>query len=129
MNQPEELLTKFEQELTQAMRAVDPPAGFADRIMARTQAQEQPRARVLRMPSRGRFWMNSGAIAAMVLAGAFFGEQSHLRHERERAEQAQRQTEQAQQAQRQFETAMQITDQTLEQVQLQLRQAGVRGPK
>jgi hypothetical protein len=126
VNQPEELLTKFEQELTQAMRAVDPPAGFAERTMARAQAQEQPPARVLRMPSRSRFWMNSGAIAAMVLAGAFFGEQTHLRHERERAEMAQRQTEQAQ---RQFETAMQITDQTLEQVQLQLQQAGVRGPK
>jgi len=119
VNQPEELLTKFEQELTQAMRAVDPPAGFAERTMARAQAQEQPRARVLHMPSRGRFWMNGGAIAAMVLAGAFFGEQTHVRHERERAELAQRQ----------FETAISITDQTLEQVHLQLQQEGVRGPK
>jgi len=122
VNQHEETLTRFERELMQAMRAVDPPEGFADRVMARAQAAEKPRARVLAMPWRGRFWM-SGAIAAAVLGGALIGEQVHLRRERERAELAQRRTEAAQQ----FETAMQITDQTLTQVRAQLQQAGVPG--
>lgn len=115
MNQPEETLTKFEQELTEAMRAVDPPEGFAERTMARAQANEQPPAKVLAMPGRLRLWAG-GAIAAALLAGALVGEQVHLRHEREQKEMAQQQ----------FEAAMRITDQTLESVREQLAQAGVR---
>ncbi len=115
MNQHEESLTKFEQELTQAMRGVDPPEGFAERTMARAQAGEAPRARVLTMPHRLRLWA-SGAIAAALLAGAYFGEQAHLRHQREQAELAQQQ----------FEEGIRITDSTLEHVRMQLAQAGVR---
>ena len=114
MNQHEEPLTKFEQELTQAMRGVDPPEGFADRVMARAQASERPRARVLQMPARLRMWA-SGAVAAALLAGCYFGEETRLRHQREKAELAQRQ----------FDTAMRITDETLDHVRLQLQQAGV----
>ena len=114
MNQPEESLTQFERELMQALRGVDPAEGFADRVMARAQVSAKPRARVLAMPARVRYW-SSGAVAAAVLAGALLGEQAHLRHERERAEMAQRQ----------FETGLRITDQTLEQVRAQLQQAGV----
>jgi hypothetical protein len=114
VNQPDETLTQFEQELTRAMCAVDPPQGFAERTMARAQEPGAPRARVLTMPRRSQFWA-SGAIAAAVLAGAFFGEQTHVRHERERAALAQQQ----------FDTAMRITDETLDHVRLQLQQAGV----
>jgi hypothetical protein len=114
VNQPEGSLTKFERELMQAMRGVDPAKGFADRVMARAQVPVKPRARVLAMPSRVRYW-SSGAVAAAMLAGALLGEQAHLRHERERTEMAQRQ----------FETGLRITDQTLEQVRAQLQQAGV----
>jgi hypothetical protein len=114
VNQPDESFTKFEEELTQAMRAVDPPEGFAERVLARVDASEAPRARVLTMPVRVRLWA-SGAAAAAMLAGAYLGEQAHLRHQRE----------QAALAQQQFETAMRITDQALEHARQQLRQAGV----
>jgi hypothetical protein len=114
VNQPEETRMKFEQELKQAMRAVDPPEGFAERVLVRAKAKEQSRARVLTMPRRLRAWAG-GAIAAAVLVGAFTGEEVHLRRQREQAELAQRQ----------FETAMRITDRTLEHVRQQLQQAGV----
>ena len=114
MNQPEEIFTQFEKELKEAMRAVDAPEGFAERVLARAEASVLPRARVLTMPHRLRSW-TGGAIAAALLVGAFTGEEVHLRRQRERAELAQRQ----------FETAMRITDRTLEHVRQQLQQAGV----
>ena len=113
MNQPEELNTEFEQNLTQALRPVEVPEGFADRVMARTQSAPGL-AKVIRMPVRTRAWA-SGAIAAVLFAGVFFGGQAHARHQRERAEQAQQQ----------FDAAMRITDETLDHVRLQLQQAGV----
>ena len=118
MKQPEELSSEFEQdqferELTRAMRGVDPPQGFADRVMARAHAAVPVRAKVLWMPRRVRQW-TGGALAATLLAGVFFGEEARLRHQREEA------------AQRQFELAMRITDRTLEHVQQQLSDAGVR---
>jgi hypothetical protein len=115
VDQHEKTLTKFEQELTQAMRGVDPPEGFAERVLARAEACEAPRARVLAMPRHLRLWA-SGAIAAALVVGVVAGEQTHLRHERERAELAQQQ----------FEAGIRITDATLEHVRLQLAQAGVR---
>jgi len=113
VNQPEELSNEFEQELTRAMRGVDPAEGFADRVMARAQAAVPVRAKVIWIPRRIRMWAG-GAIAATLLAGVFFGEEAHLRHQREQA------------AQQQFELAMRITDRTLEHVQQQLSDAGVR---
>ena len=115
MIQPEEGSTKFEHELTEAMRGVDPPAGFADRVIARVRVPEQTQAKVLRMPLRPRMW-TSGAIAAALLAGALTGEQVHLRRERERAELAQQQ----------FEAGMRITDEALQHAREQLESAGVR---
>jgi type VI protein secretion system component VasF len=114
VNQPEDPLTQFEQELTLAMRGVDPPEGFAERVMARAQASEQPRAKIFAMPRRLPLW-TSGAIAAAVLLGVFFGVQTHLRHQREQVEVAQQQ----------FELAMRITDRTLEHTRQQLQRAGV----
>jgi hypothetical protein len=120
MNQPEELVPlEFEQELTQALRPVAPPDGFADRVLARLQpARLGPatpvRAKVVTMTPRPRIWA-SGALAATLIGAAFIGQQAHVRHQRQQAELAQQQ----------FETAMQITDQTLEQTRRQLQQAGV----
>lgn len=114
MNQPEEPLTQFEEELTQAIRAVDPPDGFAERVMARAQASEQPRAKIFAMPRRLPSW-TSGAIAAALLLGVFFGVQTHLRHQREQAEFAQQQ----------FEAGIRITDAALERTRHQLQRAGV----
>ena len=113
MNQPDDLNTEFEERLTQAFRPVEAPEGFADRVVARSQSAPGL-AKVIRMPVRTRAWA-SGAIAAVLFAGVFFGGQAHARHQRERAEQAQQQ----------FDAAMRITDQTLDQVRAQLQQAGV----
>jgi len=127
VNQPEELkqtedlkrredaLAKFERELTLAMRAVDPPEGFAERTMARAVAPSPVRAKVLWMPRRVRLWAG-GAIAAALLAGVFFAEEAHQRHQREEAALAQQQ----------FELAMRITDRTLEHTRQQLWNTGIR---
>jgi len=113
LNQPDESFAEFDRHLTVALKRVDPPKEFSDRVMARAQPAGSAPAKLMRMKPR-RAWA-SGAIAAAVLAGAFSGEEVHLRHQRERAELAQRQ----------FETAMRITDQTLERVRQQLQQAGI----
>jgi hypothetical protein len=115
VKQPEELITEFEQHLTEALRPVDPPEGFAYRVMARAQSPAPAQAKVVRMQPRARPWIG-GAIAAALLVGIFVSDQMHLRHDRERAELAQRQ----------FEAGMRITDETLEHAREQLKQAGVR---
>ena len=100
------------------MRPVDPPEGFADRVMERAQSPARAEAKVVRMHPRARPWI-SGAIAAALLAGVYTGvytgEQAHQRHQREKAIRAEQQ----------FDEGMRITDATLEHVRLQLRQAGV----
>jgi hypothetical protein len=115
VSQPEEQWSRFEEELSDAMRRVDPPEGFAERVMARAQANDKPRARIVPFPRRARVWV-SGAIAAALLAGVFVAEQMRLRQERERTELARQQ----------FEAAMRITGETLQQARQQLQQAGVR---
>lgn len=113
LNQPDESFKQLEQYLTEALRRVDAPEGFADRVMAR--ARRAPaRAKILTMPLRARAWLG-GAIAAALLAGVFVGDQVHERRERERADTAQRQ----------FEAGMRITDAALEHTRDQLRRAGV----
>lgn len=123
MNQPEEMdlhegnleEDRFERDLMRAMRRVDPPAGFVERTMARAHTTARPPAKVIMMRPGVRAWM-SGAIAAALLGGVFVADQVRVRHQRE----------EAQAAQRQFEAGLQITDQTLEQVRLQLHEAGIR---
>jgi hypothetical protein len=97
----------LERDLRQALRPVDAPSGFAERVLARS--RESSRARVYAFPAR-RVWIG-GAIAAMLLAGV-----------------AGRQVQQhrkANEAQRQFELALQVTDRTLQHARLQLQRAGV----
>jgi len=113
VKQPEELNTEFERNLTQALRPVEAPEGFADRVIARAKAPAPASGKVIRMPLRTRMWA-TGAIAAALLTGVF-GEQTHVRRERQKEELAQQQ----------FEAAMRITDQTLDDVRVQLQQAGV----
>ena len=125
MNQPEELNyseespPEFEQQLTHALRHVDAPAGFADRILARAESSAEAsapaRAKVVTMPSRSRLWA-SGALAATLLVAAVVTQQTHERRQRQQAELAQQQ----------FDAAIRITDQTLEHVREQLQQAGVQ---
>jgi hypothetical protein len=114
VNQPEEMFA-FEQELKQAMRAVDPPEGFADRLMARVEAPgASVRSKVLTMARRPQTWVG-GAVAAAVLVGALVGDQAHVRRQREKTLQAQQQ----------FEAAMRITGETLDEARQQLQRAGV----
>jgi hypothetical protein len=111
---------RFEAELTLAMQRVDAPAGFADRVLAKAAGPESQKAealkgKVLMMPRRVRAWVG-GAVAAVLMAGAFGIQQQHER--RERAEEAAR-------AQQQYEQALQITGEALDHVRAQLQQAGV----
>ena len=115
LNYPEESSPEFERELTHALRRVDPPAGFADRIMVRAEAAAPARAKVVTMAPRRRIWA-SGALAATLLAAAVLTQQTHERQQRQKAELAQQQ----------FDAAMRITDQTLEHVREQIQQAGVQ---
>lgn len=115
MNQPEPQYDKFEERLAEAMRHVDAPAGFADRVLARSRVQPPAQARVIAMPPRYSWWAG-GVIAAALLGGVFLGEQQHIR----------RQREQAALAQQQFEEAMRITDRTLEHTREQLQHAGIQ---
>jgi hypothetical protein len=107
---------EFEQELGRRMRRVDPPEGFAERLMERAEAGAPVKARVLTMPRRMVFraWVG-GAIAAMLVTGIFIGEQAHVRSE-ERKQAA---------AQQQFETAMRATDHALDQTRASLQRAGL----
>src|ERR1019366_6102871 len=114
VKQPEESFTKFEQELAQAMRAVDPPEGFAERVMVRAQSPPPAEAKVVRLQPRARPW-NGGPIGAGLLVGAYTGEQAPQRRQREKAIRAEQQ----------FDEGMRITDATLEHVRLQLQQAGI----
>ena len=131
MNQPDELFPTLEEkeleaDLTQTLRPVDPPDGFADRVLARIQpsapalgkpaaptpTSRPTAAKVIAMPSRR--WA-TGAIAAALLTGAFAVGTVHVQHQREQAELARRQ----------FEAGLRITSSTLEDVRRQLQQDGI----
>jgi hypothetical protein len=114
LHHPEESFADLEHNLTRGLRHVDPPAGFADRVMARAQASAPP-AKVVVMKPRPRVWA-SGALAATLLLAALVTQQTHARHERQ---------EQAERAQQQFDAGIRITGDTLEHVRQQLQEAGV----
>jgi hypothetical protein len=105
---------QFEQDLTRALRRVDAPEGFADRVMARAREQQRPPARVFVMQRRQQAWLG-GAIAAALLLGVFGAEQIEQRQQRERA----------MMAQQQFEAGIRITDDALDHARDQLERAGV----
>jgi predicted nucleic acid-binding protein len=120
-NPPEDSMEEFadlERQLRHALRPVDAPVGFADRVIARAQAGATPepkRARILMFPKlRSRIWIPS-AVAAMLLVGVA-GERAHEQMEQRRK---------AEEAQKQFETALQVTDRALEHARQQLQRAGI----
>ncbi len=115
LNNPGESFEELERHLARAMRRVDAPEGFADRVMERAKAEGPAKAKVLMMPSRQRYWVGT-AVAAALLAGVFVGDQQYDRRRQERAEVAQKQ----------FEAGMQITDRALEHTRQQLERAGVQ---
>jgi len=111
-------LAEFELQLARAMRRVDAPEGFAERIMERSAGPAEkvvvmrPRRGLVRMQA----WMG-GAIAAVLALGMFGAEQLHQRRER---------AEEAAKADQQFAVAMQVTDHALETTREQLQRAGLK---
>lgn len=109
----------LEQDLFTALRHVDAPEGFADRLMARALQEPAPASRAA---SRGKLlarpvvrpWLG-GAVAAALIAGLFATETA-MEHHRARERRVQQATEQ-------FETAERITDHALEQARRQIDQA------
>ena len=110
----EQLEDRFEEHLSEQLRRVDVPDGFADRILSRVEAAPALPANVIVMPSRRRVWM-SGAVAAAVLAGAVLTQQVQER----------RQRHQVAVAEQQFDAAIRITGETLDDTRQQLREAGL----
>jgi glycogen debranching enzyme len=106
-------LAEFELQLARAMRRVDAPEGFADRIMERSAS---PVETVIVMRPRSGLWRMQawagGAIAAALVLGTFGAEQLHQRREQAKADQ-------------QFAVAMQVTDHALAQTREQLQRAGL----
>lgn len=115
----------LERDLTAALRHVDSPRGFADRVVERALAGQQVsapipapeprRAKVLAWPAL-RPWIG-GAVAAALVAGLFATETA-VQHRRA-------QERRVSQATAQFETTERITDRALEQARRHIAQAGV----
>ncbi len=104
----------FDEVLAKALQRVDAPEGFAVSVMERAFAPAKPKGRLLMMP-RMQAWMG-GAIAAALVMGALITARVHVVHQQEQAEMTERQ----------FETAMRVTNQALDQTQMQLRRAGLK---
>jgi hypothetical protein len=128
-------LAEFELLLARAMARVDAPEGFAERVVARAEADtvaastQAPGSGVsgsgvsgmVVMPKRQgllrmQAWVG-GAVAAALALGMFGAGQLHLRHERE---------QKAALANQQFEAAVRVTDRALAQTRDQLERAGLK---
>ena len=119
LNRFEPSFEELEEYLVKELHPVPEPRGFADRILALAELQAQApapaRAKVVTMKPRPRLWLPT-AIAAALLAAGFVTEETHVRHQRQQAELAQKQ----------FDSALRITGETLEETRQQLRDAGVQ---
>ena len=113
-------IAALEAALTDALRPIEPPRGFTERVLAAAAVpRDEPQsvskpvgAKVL--PFRSWRLAVTGALAASVLAGSFVAVDIRGRHVREQAK-----------ANRQFETATRITDEALAHTREQLERAGV----
>lgn len=59
-------MTPFEDQLREALRRVEPPAGFVERTLARAAAERKPPRRVIRFP---RYVAALAASLALVVGG------------------------------------------------------------
>jgi anti-sigma factor RsiW len=57
-------MSRLEDELKKALRRVEPPAGFADRVLARAARQERQK------PARSRWWLGLSGIGGLRWAAA-----------------------------------------------------------
>lgn len=109
----EEVIRAEEAQLRATLQRVAAPEGFADRLMARVEAEPRKAKLLLFRSPVMRTWMG-GAIAAALALGVFAAGEVHERRERRAAE-----------AQRQFALASRATDHALEQARTQLARAGI----
>ena len=119
-----ETMTALDRDLSSALRPVDPPDGFAERVLARAMAGDGNKAtfarrslgaKLLPWPVQSR-WLG-GAVAAALIAGLFAGGTTFA-HRRE-------QEHRAATATAQFDTAERVTDEALAHTRAQLERAGV----
>lgn len=110
---------ELERELSVALvQRAAVPAGFADRVLARAQAEmppEQGGGRLLHWPVAQGWagWAVAAGLLLGVMAGGGAWERQH------------RAAERCARATAQFEAAERITDQTLDRVRAQMERAGV----
>lgn len=95
---------KLERELKKALRRVEPPAGFAERVLARAANEEKPGARLRSWPQRlgmgGLRWAAASALcAALAISGLVY------HHERQK---------QGEEAKEQLMLALRITSSKLQ---------------
>jgi len=115
-------MTDFEKQLSKALQRVDAPETLAKFLIAATEVKsesvlpwKQRKHKFAFYVPRMQMWMG-GALAAVLVMGAFVGERVHREQEREF---------QTQQATQQFEQATQITDRALEHAREAMKRAGV----
>jgi hypothetical protein len=112
-------MNRLEEELRRALRPVEPPAGFAERLLARAardaRAQHSPGGRRrLRLPgSHGLRWAAVGALCAAMAAGGWL-------YERERARRGE-------EAKNQLMLALRITGSNLRGAQQDVREINSAG--
>jgi len=75
-------MSRLEDELRQALRRREPPAGFAERVMARARASERDERRPGWLSWR---WLAAATAVVVVAAGLNFMEERRRRLEGERA--------------------------------------------
>jgi len=86
-------MTSFEDELKHTLRRTDPPAGFAERVLARVANQNQPQASRPRLSTWLNLfarpmirWASAVAVsAALIVGGLFYRQVQSEKAERERA--------------------------------------------
>jgi len=103
-----EMNDPLERELRQALRAVDPPAGFADRVLHRA-AMGPARKSIGRGPMLR--WATAAALVIGVSGGLWYRAEEHRRTEGE-------------EARRQVLLSLQITGSKLHAVQLKINHQG-----
>jgi hypothetical protein len=108
-------MKRLEEELGKAFERVDPPAGFAERVMARVATGERTQARTKWMwlgffPSNGLRWAATGALCLALAAGGIL-----VRREQQRRAQGER-------AKEQLMLALRITSSKLQMAQAEVRE-------
>ncbi len=101
-------LNRFEDQLRDSLRRVEPPAGLEQRILARVEA---------RRSSLHRRWLAVAASVVFVFGGGAYGIRHHLQQVEQQRVEVVRQ---------QFTFALQITSKHLSKADRQLRAIGVQ---